>query len=77
MLLVVVLAFSIVNRNGEFYPDNDTENFALIERSGAYRELLELQRMGVKALTEAAESAARLLRATRSLPTPLPIDGLR
>ncbi len=52
--LAVILAFSIANRNGDFYADNDHENFALIERSGAYVDLLELQRMGIDALTVAA-----------------------
>jgi hypothetical protein len=53
--LAVLLAFSIVNRNGVFYADNDHENFALIERSGAYLDLLELQRKGTVALALAGQ----------------------
>jgi hypothetical protein len=52
--LAVLLVFSIVNRNGAFYPDNDFENFALVERSGAYRDLLALQQQGTDALVLAA-----------------------
>jgi hypothetical protein len=52
--LGLILVFSIANRNGDLYPDNDLENFALIERSGAYADLLELQREGIGALATAA-----------------------
>jgi len=49
LLLILAIGFFIVNRNGIFYPsDVDQEglfgnNFALTERSGAYRELASLQ----------------------------------
>jgi hypothetical protein len=48
--LALLLVFSIANRNGSFYADNDLENFALIERSGAYVALLDLQQMGIQAV---------------------------
>jgi hypothetical protein len=49
LLLILAIGFFIVNRNGIFYPsDVDQEglfgnNFALTERSGAYRKLARLQ----------------------------------
>ncbi len=55
-LLVLILVFSLVNRNGALYPRRNLENFALIERSGAYRDLLDLHLMGVAALEMAASS---------------------
>lgn len=50
VLLLSLIVWSGVNRNGELYPDNDINNFALIERSGAYTGLLDLQRAGIRAI---------------------------
>jgi uncharacterized membrane protein YhaH (DUF805 family) len=50
LLLVLVSIWSFANRIGNFYPDNNINNFALIERSDAYRSLLELEREGIRAL---------------------------
>ena len=40
--LGALTAFSLANARGAFYPDNDLENFALIERSEAYTDFLDL-----------------------------------
>ncbi len=56
VFLVMLLAYSVANRNGSLYPTRELENFALIERSGEYRDLLGLHLQGVAALQEAAES---------------------
>lgn len=55
-LLALLLVFSVVNHDGRFYPNNDSENFALIERSDAYRGLLDLHMKGVDALVAASQS---------------------
>ena len=50
LVIVLIIGFFIINRNGIWYPsDVDQQgmfgnNFALTERSGAYRELARLQR---------------------------------
>lgn len=55
MVLIALLAFigwSAINRNGDFYPDNNINNFPLIERSGAYVDLAQLQLTEIRALEE-------------------------
>ncbi len=49
-VLMLLIVWFGVNRNGDFYPDNSINNFGLIERSGAYADLLSLQRAGVRAI---------------------------
>jgi len=51
VLLLLAVTWFGINRNGDLYPDNHINNFALIERSGAYVSLLELQQKGIQALT--------------------------
>jgi len=56
LLLVLLIGFFIVNRNGIFYPSDVNQqglvgnNFALTERSGAYSELARLQRAAMQFL---------------------------
>ena len=55
-LLLLMILWSGINRNGDLYADNSLNNFALIERSGAYTDLLDLQIMGILALEELPDS---------------------
>ena len=54
--LLVLSTISVVNRNGILYPQRDNEAFPIAERSGAYRDLLELQLQGTAALAEASRT---------------------
>jgi hypothetical protein len=54
--LVALSIISVVNRNGALYPHRDDEAFPVAERSGEYRDLLELQLQGTAALVEAGRS---------------------
>jgi len=56
LALVVLSIISVVNRDGTLYPQRDNEAFPIAERSGAYRDLLELQFQGTTALIEAGRS---------------------
>jgi hypothetical protein len=49
-VLIVFIAWTALNRNGTYYPDNDINNFPLAERSGAYVELIELHRVETREL---------------------------
>jgi len=51
-VLILSLTWSVANRNGDFYPDNSINNFGLIERSGAYVDLLGLQLAEMRALQQ-------------------------
>lgn len=52
LLLLLMMVWSGINRNGDMYADNNINSFALIERSGAYTDLLDLQIMGIRALQD-------------------------
>jgi hypothetical protein len=49
-LLLVVGSLSLVNRYGRLYPYQGLNNFAIAERSMAYTDLLQLQRLGLEQL---------------------------
>ncbi len=51
VLLAVLAAFFLTNLSGRLYPNNTINNFAIIERSMAYRDLLELQSRGAEELS--------------------------
>ena len=53
-LLLVAALFFLANREGHFYPDRGTTNFAITERSMAYVDLMELQDLGLRSLVEVA-----------------------
>jgi hypothetical protein len=48
-LLVAVAAFFVANRRGAFYPEAEN-NFATLERSLEYRDMLALQLLGLRQL---------------------------
>lgn len=50
IVVVLVMGFFVLNSNGRFYADNTLNNFAMLERSGAYVGLLELQQEGIRVL---------------------------
>lgn len=52
VVLLLAIGWFAANRNGEFYPDNSLNNFGLIERSGAYRDLLALQLAEMRAMED-------------------------
>jgi len=57
LILVVILIFFIVNQSGRFYPDESGKegtgiNFAVTERSYAYRHFLSAQRHAVKLIEQ-------------------------
>lgn len=56
-LLVVMAAVFLANQSGRLYPNNTINNFAIIERSMAYRDLLELQSQGAEELSARAAEA--------------------
>lgn len=53
-LLFMAALFFLANREGHFYPDPATTNFAITERSMAYVELAQLQDLGLRTVVEAA-----------------------
>lgn len=78
VVLVVVLAFigwSAANRNGDFYPDNNINNFPLIERSGAYADLAQLQLTEIRALEELPTDVAVFYDQPTSIRLSYPLLG--
>lgn len=52
VLLALLTLFFVANRRGHFYPRPADHRFAIAERSMAYRDLMELQDLGLRELVE-------------------------
>lgn len=51
-VLLLAISFFVVNRNGIFYGEVSNNNFAVVERSGEYVDLLALHQEGAQAIEE-------------------------